>query len=123
MAAPWVGEHSCDEVALGDLQSGLVPLLVLPLGIDLGARRHETREPLRGRVDQVGYTPGVLEPVGQRLIDPRNVLRGLGLRSHAPATIVSCPSQYGARSSRLRSFPAPDLGSGSVRSSIRFGTL
>src|SRR4051795_1675161 len=42
---------------------------------------------------------------------------------HAPDTIDSRPSQYGARSSRLRSLPAPDFGSGSSRSSMRLGTL
>ena len=43
--------------------------------------------------------------------------------SHAPETIDSRPAQCGARSSRLSTFPAPDFGSGSVRTSICFGTL
>ncbi len=35
----------------------------------------------------------------------------------------SCPSQYGARSSRFSTFIAPDSGSGSARNSTDFGTL
>ena len=41
----------------------------------------------------------------------------------APATIDSWPAQYGARSSCLSSLPAPDFGRGSLRTSIRLGTL
>ena len=42
---------------------------------------------------------------------------------HAPPTLDSTPAQYGSRSSRLSTLPAPDFGSGSSRSSIRLGTL
>ena len=38
-------------------------------------------------------------------------------------TALSLPSQYGARSSRLSTFPGPDLGSASCRMSMPFGTL
>lgn len=43
----------------------------------------------------------------------------------APAywTARSLPSQYGARSSRLRTFMAPDRGRGSERNSTDLGTL
>jgi hypothetical protein len=43
--------------------------------------------------------------------------------AQAPATPVSWSCQYGSRSRRLSSLPAADLGSGSDRSSIVFGTL
>ena len=42
---------------------------------------------------------------------------------HEPPTLDSRPAQYGSRSSRLSTLPAPDFGSGSARSSICFGTL
>ncbi len=43
--------------------------------------------------------------------------------AQAPATPVSWSCQYASRSRRLSSLPAADLGSGSDRSSIVFGTL
>ena len=47
------------------------------------------------------------------------------LRDEAPPQLTprSLPSQYGARSSRLRTFIAPDNGSGSVRNSTDLGIL
>jgi hypothetical protein len=50
--------------------------------------------------------------------------RHAALRCHsAQLTLVSRSRQNGSRSSRLRIFPAADFGIGSVRSSIRFGSL
>lgn len=69
MPAAGVGEHSGDEVTLGDLQPGLVFLLELPLGIDLGPRRQQVGKPLGRHVDQIRHAERVLEVVGQRFVD------------------------------------------------------
>ena len=50
-AAARVGEYPCDEVALRYLQAGLVFLLDGSLGVDLGPRWHQAREPLGGLVN------------------------------------------------------------------------
>ena len=73
----------------------------------------------RGRAAGRGSRPG---RTGRR--SPRPPL----LRLHPPdaghpPTRASRSCQYGSRSSRFSTLPAPDFGSGSSRSSIRLGTL
>ena len=121
--ADGVGEDPGHERALGDLEALLVALQVLPLAVDRPPRRQEVREAVGDRVHEPGDAQRAPQPVRDLVVDGRDVARRRLRRGHAPATIVSRPAQWGARSSRLSTLPAPDLGSGSVRSSIRLGTL
>jgi hypothetical protein len=134
-----IGEHVRDEDALVDLEALLVLLQQRAFGVDRGARGDQRREARRGRVHELGRAQAEAEVVGELEVDRLDPLaqqrlelrpRHAGLHRcargrvrHAPATIVSRPAQYGARNSRLSTLPAPDFGSGSVRSSTRFGTL
>ncbi len=122
--APRVGEHAGDEVSLRDLQPRLLGLVVGALGLDLGARGKQVGMALGGRVDQLGQPQRPRQAVGELVVDGQDVMAaGRSGDTHAPPTTDSCPVQYGARSSRLRTLPAPDLGSGSVVSSMRLGIL
>ena len=86
---------------------------------------------LGGPVGHLGEAQRPGEAVGQLLVDGDGMgtiqpaaAATLPVRGgHAPPTIDSRPVQYGARSSRLSTLPAPDLGSGSVLSSMRLGIL
>src|SRR2546421_12281564 len=77
----------------------------------------------------VAVTMGVsatARPVGFVRQPPGRAKRdslGGGLRSAQPPTRRSRPAQYGSRSSRLRTLPTADLGSGSAESTICLGTL
>ena len=123
VAAGRIGEHLRQEVALGDLQAGLVLLLEGALGVDLVPRGEHAGVALGGLVDQLGHTHRPLQAIGDLLVDPDDVVAGARAGDHAPPTTDSCPDQYGARSSRLSTLPAPDLGSGSAVSSMRLGIL
>ena len=122
-------EHVGDEHPLVDLEAGLLLLRQLALGVDRGAGRHEARVALGGLVDELGHAQRALQPVGELGVKRVDVLVQMLVASrpkiggHVPATLDSVPAQYGSRSSRFSTLPAPDLGNGSVRSSICFGTL
>ena len=127
-----MGEHVGDEDRPGRSPGRLVLLQPLALRVDRGAGGHERRgsaRPPRRRARPRAATAS--QAVRELVVDRLDVLAAgrsaaasppIGA-SRAPRPAMAWPAQYGSRSSRLSTLPAPDLGSGSVRSSIRLGTL
>ena len=93
------------------------------------AGRDEAGIALGRRVHEVAHPQVASQAVGELVVDRVDVLVQMLVASrpevggHVPPTLDSTPAQYGSRSSRLSTLPAPDFGSGSVRSSICLGTL
>ena len=110
----WKPERGCastcaTKIALADLESLLVLLQQLALGVDRGAARELVREALGRRVDELGHAQLPRQSVGELVVDRLHVAaevldpRGVGLRRAriTPQPGAGCRSR--ARACRPRS--------------------